>query len=117
LRTPGPRSTSLAPDPAVGDEGAKDVRGDNFRPLPYRRCANSAGTSTDANGRRWLAPVLRPGSGQMTSARQRGQNPVCSFGHAHFGQDVDIIAQKPIDLDEATVFCNRLGETMPSFLV
>ena len=54
---------------------------------------------------------------EMTSARQRGQNPVGSFGHAHFWQDMDIVAQKRIDLDEAVVFRNRLGETMPSSLV
>src|SRR5262249_8172724 len=58
------------------------------------------------------------GSGQgVTSARQRGENPLGSFGHAHFGQHVDVVPQSRIDGDQAIVFGNRLGEIMPSFLV
>jgi hypothetical protein len=56
----------------------------------------------DPMGRRCLAPVLRPESGQvgqaMTSARQLGPNPVGSFVYAHFGQDTDIITQNQLNL-------------------
>src|SRR5262245_592299 len=54
---------------------------------------------------------------QLTSARQRGENPVGSFGHAHFGQHVDVVPQSRIDGDQAIVLRKRLGEIMPSFLV
>jgi hypothetical protein len=54
---------------------------------------------------------------QVTSARQRGENPVGSFGHAHFGQHVNVVPQSRIDGDQAIVFRKRLGKIMPSFLV
>src|SRR5215510_9728178 len=59
------------------------------------------------------------GQGQQvtSAARQRGENPVGSFGNAHFGQHVDVVPQSRIDGDQAIVFRKRLGEFMPSFLV
>jgi hypothetical protein len=53
----------------------------------------------------------------VTSARQRGENPVGSFSHAHFGQHMDVVSQSRIDSDQTIIFGNRLGEIMPSFLV
>lgn len=54
---------------------------------------------------------------QETSSRQRSQNPISSFGYAHFGQHMDVVPQRLIDFGQAIVFRNRLDDAMPSFLV
>src|SRR3989442_1567471 len=82
----------------------------------FRRCTNGPALRLSAppgTGRRQESAVGK----QVTSARQRGENPVGSFGHAYFGQHVNVVPQSRIDGDQAIVFRKRLGEIMPSFLV